>query len=138
MWHQHHSYVMTELFNPYKRASQIDRMPFQQRESDIGKSFSIMPCQSFMGDSWMKVEIRYLVDRADGNPRGFESYIKNVEEMVTPVGVEKVIKSWLDEKVKRKNIIISDIEIMVNGIFYILEQEDENKLFKRIGAAAGK
>lgn len=86
----------------------------------------------------MKVEIRYLVDRADGNPRGFESYIKNVEEMVTPVGVEKVIKSWLDEKVKRKNIIISDIEIMVNGIFYILEQEDENKLFKRIGAAAGK
>jgi hypothetical protein len=129
---------MTELFNPYKRASQIDRMPFQQRESDIGKSFSIMPCQSFMGDSWMKVEIRYLVDRADGNPRGFESYIKNVEEMVTPVGVEKVIKSWLDEKVKRKNIIISDIEIMVNGIFYILEQEDENKLFKRIGAAAGK
>lgn len=86
----------------------------------------------------MRVEIRYQVDRADGSPRSFESFLMNVDEMVTPVGVEKVFKSWLDEKVKGKNIIVSDLEIMVNGVFYVLEAEDENKLFKRIGAAAGK
>ncbi|MDD1756858.1 MAG: hypothetical protein LUQ39_08510 [Methanomassiliicoccales archaeon] len=86
----------------------------------------------------MKVEIRYLVDKADGGPRGFESYLKNVEEMVTPVGVEKAFKAWLDEKVKGRNIIISDLEIIVNGVFYILEREEENKLFQRIGTAAGR
>jgi len=79
-----------------------------------------------------------LVDKADDSSRHFESFLMNVDEMVTSVGVEKVFKSWLEEKVKGRNIIVSDLEIMVNGIFYVLEQEDENKLFKRIGAAAGK
>lgn len=86
----------------------------------------------------MKVEIRYLVDKADGGPSEFESYLKNVEEMVTPVGVEKTIKTWLEERIKGRNIIVSDLEILVNNVFYVLEAEDENKLFKRIGAAAGK
>jgi hypothetical protein len=86
----------------------------------------------------VKVEIRYLVDKADDSLRHFESFLMNVDEVVTPVGVEKVFKAWLEEKVKNKNIIVSDLEIMVNGIFYVLEREDENKLFKRIGAAAGK
>lgn len=44
----------------------------------------------------MKVEIRYLVDKSDGSPKEFESYLKNVEEMVTPIGVEKVVKAWLE------------------------------------------
>ncbi len=86
----------------------------------------------------MKVEIRYLVDKGDGSERHFESYLKEVEEMVTPIGVEMVIKAWLDERIKGKNVIVSDLEILVNNVFYILETEDENKLFRRIGAAAGK
>ena len=59
----------------------------------------------------MKVEIRYLVDKADGSPREFESFLKNVDEMVTPVGVEKAFKAWLEEKVRGRNIIVSDQEI---------------------------
>jgi hypothetical protein len=86
----------------------------------------------------MKVEIRYLVDKADGGPSEFESYLKNEEEMVTPIGVEKVVKAWLEERIKGRNIIVSDIEILVNNVFYILEREEENRLFKRIGLAAGK
>ncbi len=86
----------------------------------------------------MKVEIRYLVDKTDGGPSEFESYLKNVEEMVTPVGVEKVVKAWLEESIKGRNIIVSDIEILVNNVFYVLEREEENRLFQRIGAAAGK
>ena len=86
----------------------------------------------------MKVEIRYLVDKTDGGPSEFESYLKNVEEMVTPIGVEKVVKSWLEERIKGRNIIVSDIEILVNNVFYVLEREEENRLFQRIGAAAGR
>ena len=86
----------------------------------------------------MKVEIRYLVDKTDGGPSEFESYLKNVEEMVTPIGVEKVVKSWLEERIKGRNIIVSDIEILVNNVFYMLEREEENRLFQRIGAAAGR
>jgi hypothetical protein len=86
----------------------------------------------------MKVEIRYLVDKTDGSPSEFESYLKNVEEMVTPIGVEKVVKAWLEERIKGRNIIVSDIEILVNNVFYVLEREEENRLFQRIGAAAGR
>ena len=86
----------------------------------------------------MKVEIRYLVDKADGGPSEFESYLKNEEEMVTPIGVEKVVKAWLEERIKGRNIIVSDIEILVNNVFYVIEREEENRLFKRIGAAAGR
>jgi hypothetical protein len=86
----------------------------------------------------MRVEIRYLVDRADGSPSEFESYLMNVEEMITPVGVEKAVKAWLQERILGRNIIVSDLEILVNTVFYILEAEEENKLFKRIGAAAGR
>ncbi|MDD1748206.1 MAG: hypothetical protein LUQ16_10635 [Methanomassiliicoccales archaeon] len=86
----------------------------------------------------MKVEIRYLVDKADGGPSEFESYLKNVEEMITPVGVEKAVKAWLEERIRDRNIIVSDLEILVNNVFYVMEREEENKLFKRIGAAAGR
>ena len=85
----------------------------------------------------MKVEIRYLVDKADGSPKEFEPYLKNVEEMVTPIGVEKVVKAWLEERIKGRDIIISDIGILVNNVFYVLEREQENRLFQRTGAAAG-
>ena len=86
----------------------------------------------------MKVEIRYLVDKTDGGPSEFEYYLKNVEEMVTPIGVEEVVKAWLEERIKGRNIIVSDIEILVNNVFYMLEREEENRLFQRIGAAAGR
>ena len=87
----------------------------------------------------MKVEIRWLVDKVDGKtPMEFESFLRSVDEKVTPVAVEKVFKAWLEEKVKGKNIIVSDLEILVDGEFYILEREEENKLFKRIGDASGR
>jgi hypothetical protein len=57
-----------------------------------------------------------------------------VGEKVTPIGVEKVFKAWLEENFKGMNIIVTDLEILVNGEFYILKREEENKLFQRIGA----
>ncbi|HUL39286.1 MAG TPA: hypothetical protein VLU38_03255 [Methanomassiliicoccales archaeon] len=87
----------------------------------------------------MKVEIRWLVDKADGRtPPEFESFLRRVDEKVTPVAIEKVFKAWLEEKVRGKNIIVSDLEILVDGEFYILEREEENRLFRRIGDASGR
>jgi len=66
------------------------------------------------------VEIRWLEERPDGEaPRAFKSFLKNVDEMVTPVAVEKTLKTWLKEKVEGRNIIISDPEITVDDGFYL-------------------
>jgi hypothetical protein len=78
------------------------------------------------------------VEKSDGNPRQFESFLMNVDENVTPVAVEKTFKAWLEERIKGRNIIVSDLEILVDGVFYILERQEENRLFQRIGTAAGK
>ncbi|MEM0448768.1 MAG: hypothetical protein QW520_02980 [Methanomassiliicoccales archaeon] len=87
----------------------------------------------------MKVEIRWLEESPDGKvPKDFRSFIKNVDEKITPVAVEEAFKSWLKEKVEGRNVVISDLEITVDDQFYVLEREEENKLFQRIGAASGK
>jgi len=85
----------------------------------------------------MKVEIRYLVDKANGSLIELGSNLKNVDDMVTPVGVEKAFKVWLEEKVGGRNHSIRPGD-QVNGIFYILEREEENKLFQMVVLAAGK
>lgn len=87
----------------------------------------------------MKVEIRWLEERpgVEGS-RGFRSFLKEVEEKVTSIAVEEAFRSWLDDKVRGKNIIVSDLEITVDDEFYILEREEENGFFQRIGAASGK
>ena len=86
----------------------------------------------------MNVEIRWLEDRPDRGTKDFESFLMGVEEGVTPVAVEKVFKAWLEERVRGRNIIVADLEIYVDGEFYLVERDEESKLFQRIGAAAGK
>lgn len=87
----------------------------------------------------MKVEIRWLEERPGSDvPKDFRSFLKHVDESVTPVAVEETFKAWLKERVEGRNVIISDLEITVDDQFYLLEQEEENRLFQRIGTASGR
>lgn len=56
---------------------------------------------------------------------------------MTAGAVEEAFKAWLEEKARGRNIIVSDLELFVDGKFCILGREEENNLFQRIGAAAG-
>ena len=56
---------------------------------------------------------------------------------MTAGAVEEAFKAWLEEMVRGRNIIVSDLELFVDGKFCILGREEENNLFQRIGAAAG-
>jgi hypothetical protein len=56
---------------------------------------------------------------------------------VTAGAVEEALKAWLEERVRDRNIIVSDLELFADGKFCILDQEGENKLFQRFGVAAG-
>lgn len=57
---------------------------------------------------------------------------------MTASAVEETFKAWLEERVWDRNIIVSDLELFVDGKFFILDPEEEKKLFQRIGTAKGK
>ena len=87
----------------------------------------------------MKIEIRWLEDKmGDDKASEFRTFIKMVEGDVTPVAVEEAFSSWLEEKVKGRNIVVEDLEITVDDEFYVLEPEQENLMFQRIGSASGR
>jgi hypothetical protein len=50
--------------------------------------------------------------------------------------VEKVFQEWLEDKVKGKNIVVTDLEIYVDGKFYPLSREEEEQYMIRIGSSS--
>ena len=86
----------------------------------------------------MRVEIRWLERAVRDNQAEFNSYLKDMNRTDTPSAVETTFKTWLDEKVKGRKIIVSDLEFYVDGRFYPLEMAEENQYFRRIDDAADK
>jgi|WetSurMetagenome_2_1015567.scaffolds.fasta_scaffold96864_3 hypothetical protein len=87
-----------------------------------------------------KIEIRWLERRTDIEETGVKSFIKTLDEpgLDSMSAVEKVFKEWLEKKVKGRKVIVSDVEIYVDGKLYPMEKTEENALYRRIGDAAGQ
>ncbi len=85
------------------------------------------------------VEIRWKEVAADDKPSDFNSYLKEMEDTDTQSAVEEGFRSWMKEHVEGKRIIISDLEIFVNGKYYLLERgNEEASYYKRLKEASGR
>lgn len=93
-----------------------------------------------LGISMRKIEIRWLERRTDVDETAVRSYLKILDDhnMDSLSAVEMVFEDWLQKKVRGRKIMVSDLEILTDGKLYPMEKSEENKLYQRIGDAAGQ
>jgi hypothetical protein len=85
------------------------------------------------------VEIRWKEVAADDRLSDFNSYLKEMEDADTPSAVEEGFSSWVKEHVEGRKIIVSDMEIFVDGKYYPLGRGNEaDAFYKRLKEASGR
>ena len=85
------------------------------------------------------VEIRWKEVAVGDKLSDFNSYIKEMEDMDTPSAVEEGFSSWMKEHVEGKKVIVSDLEIFVDGKYYQLERgNEEDHFYRRLKEASGR
>ena len=85
------------------------------------------------------VEIRWKEVAADDELSNFNSYLKEIEDVDTPSAVEDGFCSWVKDHVQGKKVIVSDMEIYVDGKYYPLERgNEEDHFYKRLKEASGR
>jgi poly(A) polymerase Pap1 len=85
------------------------------------------------------VEIRWKEVASDDELSDFNSYLKEMEDVDTPSAVEDGFSSWIKEHVEGRKIIISDMEIFVDGKYYPLERGNEaDHFYRRLKEASGR
>ncbi len=85
------------------------------------------------------VEIRWKEVASDDKLSDFSSYLKEMEDVDTPSAVEDGFSSWMKEHVEGRKIIVSDIEIFVDGKYYPLERGNEaDHFYKRLKEVSGR
>jgi hypothetical protein len=90
-------------------------------------------------DSMRTVEIRWKEVAADDKLSDFNSYLKEMEDADTPSAVEEGFSSWLKEHVEGRKIIVSDMEIFVDGKHYHIGRGNEaDAFYKRLKEASGR
>jgi hypothetical protein len=85
------------------------------------------------------VEIRWKEVATADEISDFNSYLKEMGDVDTPSAVEEGFCSWVKEHVEGKKIIVSDMEIFVDGKYYPLERGNEaDHFYKRLKEASGR
>ncbi|MDD1767284.1 MAG: hypothetical protein LUQ27_01780 [Methanomassiliicoccales archaeon] len=74
----------------------------------------------------------------DGTTSTFNGFIAEVHGMDAPASVESVFQEWIEERVRGRRILVTDLEIYVDGKFYPLSMEEENKYMIRIASVSGR
>lgn len=87
-------------------------------------------------DDMTRVEIRWMEEGAHDGINSFSGFIERIEGMDAPSSVEKVFQEWLEDRVKGKSIVVTDLEIYVDGKFYPLSREEEEQYMIRIGSSS--
>jgi hypothetical protein len=85
------------------------------------------------------VEIRWKEVATGDKLSDFNSYLKEMDDMDTPSAVEEGFSSWLKEHVEGRKIIVSDMEISVDGKHYHLGRGNEaDEFYRRLKEASGR
>jgi len=83
-----------------------------------------------------RVEIRWMEGDSDGTASTFNGFIAEVHDMDVPASVERVFQDWIEERVRGRRVVVTDLEIYVDGKFYPLSMEEENRYMIRIVSAS--
>jgi hypothetical protein len=89
-----------------------------------------------LDDDMTRVEIRWMEEVTHDGINSFSGFIEKIEDMDAPSSVEKVFQEWLEDRVKGKSIVVTDLEIYVDGKFYPLSREEEEQYMIRIGSSS--
>jgi hypothetical protein len=85
------------------------------------------------------VEIRWKEITTDDELSDLSSYLMEMEDLDTPSAVEEVFSSWMKEHIEGRRVIVSDLQIFVDGRYYPLEQGNEMASFnQRLKEASGR
>ena len=87
-------------------------------------------------DDMTRIEIRWMEEGTQGNVSAFSGFIQEVQGLDVPGSVEKVFKEWIEERVRGKKIVVSELEIYVNGEFQPLSKEEEEQYMIRIASSS--
>lgn len=68
----------------------------------------------------------------------FSSYVKTMKEKGTSTAMEEALQAWLSSRITGHRIVVSDLEIYVNGELVHFPREEENRFYQRLKDAAGK
>ena len=89
-----------------------------------------------LDDDMTRVEIRWMEEGTHDSINTFSGFMEKTEGMDAPSSVEKVFQEWLEGRVKGKSIVVTDLEIYVDGKFYPLSREEEEQYMIRIGSSS--
>lgn len=89
-----------------------------------------------LNDDMTRVEIRWIEEGTHNGINSFSGFMERIEDMDAPSSVEKVFQEWLEGRVKGKSIVVTDLEIYVDGKFYPLSREEEEQYMIRIGSSS--
>jgi len=92
----------------------------------------------FSRENMMRVEIRWLDSTDKKRDTEFSSYIKALKDTDTSTVIEETFQAWLGSRIAGNRIVVSDLEIYVNGELVHFPREEENRFYQRLKDAAGK
>ncbi len=85
------------------------------------------------------VEVRWKEVAADDKLSDFNSYLKEMDDTDTPSAVEEGFSTWLKEHIEGRKVIVSDMEIFVDGKYYPLDRGNEAAgFYGRLKEASGR
>jgi hypothetical protein len=79
-----------------------------------------------------RVEIRWMEEGTHDNIDSFNGFIQETDDLDVPSSVEKVFQEWLEERVKGKRVVVKHLEIYVDGKFYPISMQEEDRYMIRI------
>ena len=85
-----------------------------------------------------RVEIRWIEKGPHDRIDTFSGYLREAEGLDAPTAVEEVFQEWLESNVGGKGMVVTHVEIYVDGKFYPLSTAEENDYLVRIDAASSK
>ena len=83
-----------------------------------------------------RVGIRWIQNGEHEGANTFSGFIIELRDMEVLDTVEKVFEEWIEEGVKIKNVVVTALEIYVDGTFYPLSREEEERYMIRIGSSS--
>jgi len=85
-----------------------------------------------------RVEIRWKEQGTHEDLTAFSGSIEEAKGVDIATAIEIVFKSWLENRIRGRSVVVTDLELYLDGEFLRLTREEENAYLIRINEASGK